>query len=112
MYQPVRLQSGDLVCILSGLPSPEKAYGILFFLKEQPYLLMPNGVIKESISLKSLAWVCHTALVHSSCFHSLQHVRQDFAAGAYDHVIDSIPGAATRIELTENRITHPQNSRL
>ena len=112
MYQPVRLQSGDLLCISNDLPSSEKTYGILFFLKEHPFLLMPDGIIKEGISLESLAWVCHTALVHSSCFHSLQQVKQDFTAGAYDHVMCSIPGAATRTWVAENRFTHPQNSRL
>ena len=112
MYQPVRLQSGDLVCISNGLPSPEKTYGILFFLKELPCLLMSNGFIEEGFSLESLEWVCHTALVHNSCFHSMQQVRQDFAAGAYDHVIGSIPKASTRTWVAENRFTHPQNSRL
>ena len=112
MYRPVRLQSGDLVCISNDLPSLEKAYGILFFLNKLPYLLMPGGVIKEELSIESLEWVCHTALVHSSCFHSLHQVRQDFAAGAYDHVMGSIPKASTRTLVGENRFTHPQNSRL
>jgi hypothetical protein len=94
MYQPVRLQSGDLVCINHSLTSFEKTYGILFFLKKQPFLLMPDGIIEKDFSLESLEWVCHTALVHGSYFHSLEQIRQDFASGTFNHVISSIPRAS------------------
>lgn len=96
MYQPVRLQSGDLVRVSRNPHHPEKTYGILFFLKNQPFLLMADGVIEEGFSLESLEWVCHTALAHSSCFHSLEQVRQDFDAGSYAHVMDSVPFTSSR----------------
>ena len=100
MYHPVRLQSGDLVCIIHSSPSSEKNYGILFFLKKQPFLLMPDGVIEKEVSLESLEWVCHTALVHGSYFHSLEQIKQDFATGTFNYVISSIP------RTSNNNINH------
>ena len=96
MYQPVRLQSGDLVRVSLNCSNPEKAYGILFFLKNQSFLLLPDGIIEEGFPLQSLEWVCHTALVHGSYFRSLEQVKKDFAIGTFAHVIDSLPDAPAK----------------
>ena len=96
MYQPVRLQSGDLVRIPDTHHPNTTIYGILFYLNESSFLLMPNGVIEKVVSIESLEWVCHTALVHGSYFHSLEQVRQNFIIGIFDHVIASIPIVSTK----------------
>lgn len=104
MYQPACLQSGDLVRFSRGL-LPDKDYGILFYLNEHPFLLLPDGSIRENIPIESLEWVCHTALVHSDYFRSLEQVRLDFSVGTFDHVIGSFTGGSLRT--MDNRLfTH------
>lgn len=106
MYKPDKLQSGDLVRF-PNRTYPDKEYGVLFYLNEQPFLLLPDGSIQEGVPVESLEWVCHTALVHGSYFRSLEQVRSDFASGAYDHVIGS---PSLKGMMARKSFTHSKNS--
>lgn len=93
MYKPKQLQSGDLVRF-PNQPHSNSIYGIVFFLDDKPFLLVPDGNIRGDIPIELMEWTCHTALVHGPYFRSLEQVREDFFSGKFDHVIGSVPLAA------------------
>lgn len=90
MYTPDQLQSGDLVRFPNELNPSKKIYGIVFYLEENLFLLMPDGTVLTEVPIESLEWVCHTALVHCELFRSLKQVQEDFAAGRFDNVVGPI----------------------
>jgi len=109
MYQPVQFQSGDLVRLPNQVYPGYTEYGILFYLNEKPFLLLPDGSIREGVPVESLEWVCHTALVHGSYFRSLEQVQSDFASGAFDHVIGSVPRSTPKPITVTKSSTHFKN---
>ena len=87
MCQQKPLQSGDLVRFPNERNPGKQIYGIVFYLEEKLFLLMPDGSVLVQVPIDSLEWVCNTALVHCDIFRSLKQVQDDFASGRFDNVV-------------------------